>query len=380
MSGKLHKIGLLRREATAFIAVALLAILALGLGISYIDKPGVTTSYAQQGQQFALNSVVAATTGIGLRDQPSPSMGQIVVTMPVNAQAIVVGGPFNGGWYWLEYNGAKAYANGQYLTQVDEHYTPVPLATPSPTSVPVRASDTPILRVTATTPPAPQPTTPSAVPTVSIPTPSQPGKYNGLWLGELTIGGNVRVGPGLDQRVLKSWGAGRRVLLYQAVTDSTGGVWYRVSEPPEPPMYVHSSLIAKVAPVKFEQARYPGRWVNVNITQQVVTAYEGGTPVMVTLASTGIAKYPTELGVWKIYWRLPSQEMKGGSKAAGDYYDLPNVPWVQYFQSSGEALHGTYWHDNFGRPMSHGCVNLSIPIAQWFYGWANIGTIVYVHN
>ena len=120
--------------------------------------------------------------------------------------------------------------------------------------------------------------------------------------------------------------------------------------------------------------------MNVNISQQIVTAYQDGTPVMVTLASTGKNPNPTDLGVWKIYWRLPSQTMEGGNLASGDYYKLPNVKYVQYFNSTGEALHGTYWHDDFGRVHSHGCVNLSTPIAGWFYGWANVGTTVYVHN
>ena len=206
------------------------------------------------------------------------------------------------------------------------------------------------------------------------------GAYAGLWIGEMSNGGNVRTGAGIDRPRLKSWGAGRRVLLYQAVKDSKGGTWYRVSEPPEPPMYVHSSLIRRVAAVKFETARFRGRWVNINVTQQVVTAYEGGVPVKVTLASTGTAKNPSELGIWKIYYRLPKQDMDGGSLAAGDYYNLKDVPYVQYFHNSGEGLHGTYWHDNFGRPMSRGCINLSIPMSEWFYGWANIGTNVYVHK
>ncbi len=126
-----------------------------------------------------------------------------------------------------------------------------------------------------------------------------------------------------------------------------------------------------------------------NISQQVAVAYVDGTPVKVTLTSTGTIKTlangtkqdnRTELGVWKIYYRLPKQDMKGGSLASGDYYDLKDVPYPQYFHISGEALHGTYWHDDFGRPHSHGCVNLSTPMSEWFYNWDKVGTIVYVHN
>jgi hypothetical protein len=204
----------------------------------------------------------------------------------------------------------------------------------------------------------------------------------------MAVGGNVRVGPGLDQQVLKGWGAGRRVLLYESAVDSTGGLWYRVSDPPEEPQWVHSSLITKVAPVQFDGPKFQGRWVGVNLTQQIATAYQDGTPVKVTLASTGtIRTLPngtkedlrTNVGTWKIYWRLPSQEMKGGTIENGDYYDLKDVPFVQYFYQSGEALHGTYWHDDFGHPHSHGCVNLSTPMSEWFYGFANLGTTVYVH-
>jgi hypothetical protein len=219
-----------------------------------------------------------------------------------------------------------------------------------------------------------------ATPTPDYTVPTVPGDYTGLWLGEMAVAGNVRSGPGLDKPIMKGWWAGRRVLLYESATDAKGGIWYRVSDPPEDPMWVHSSLIRRVAPVLFEPARFRGHWVNVNLTQQVVTAYENGVPVKVTLASTGKAKTPTEIGTWKIYWRLPKQTMEGGNLASGDYYKLKDVPFPQYFHLSGESLHGTFWHDNFGRPMSHGCVNLSTPIAGWFYGWANIGTVVYVHN
>ncbi|HYO48280.1 MAG TPA: L,D-transpeptidase, partial [Chloroflexia bacterium] len=227
--------------------------------------------------------------------------------------------------------------------------------------------------------PVPPPTPlPTATPTPGTVFETGPGKYEGLWLAEMARKGNVWNGPG-QGKILKSWWAGRRVLLYEGVTDVKGELWYRVSEEPEAPMYVQASMVKKVAPVKFEGARYKGRWVNINISQQVVTAYEDGTPVMVTLASTGTSKTPTELGVWKIFYRLPKQDMRGGSRAAGDYYYLKDVPYPQYFHSSGEGLHGTYWHDNFGRPMSHGCVNLSTPIAGWFYRWASIGTVVYTH-
>ena len=63
-----------------------------------------------------------------------------------------------------------------------------------------------------------------------------------------------------------------------------------------------------------------------------------------------------------------------------NYYDLPGVPFDMYFDSDGKAIHGAYWHNNFGVPMSHGCVNLSIPDAEWAYNFASVGTVVNVHD
>jgi hypothetical protein len=367
-------------------AVFLLAGIITLLSLGALLGPGTSSAQAQE-KSFPLGTAVATNTGLNLRDQPNADSA-IIVSMPVNARSVIIGGPFNDGWYWLDYNGTRGYAHGKYLVVVDDKWIPLPTETATTVGTPASTGTT----TAGATPPAPVTTgEPSATPASGSPTaettatpdytaPSAPGEYTGLWLGEMATGGNVRSGPGLNNRVLKGWWAGRRVLLYQSFTDEKGGTWYRVSEPPETPMYVHASLIRKVAPVKFENGRYKGKWVNVNITQQIVTAYEGAKPVKVTLVSTGKASTPTELGTWKIYWRLPKQTMEGGNLAAGDYYRLENVPFPQYFHMSGESFHGTYWHDNFGKRMSHGCVNMTTPMAGWLYGWASIGTPVWVHN
>jgi len=120
----------------------------------------------------------------------------------------------------------------------------------------------------------------------------------------------------------------------------------------------------------------PGKWIDVDISAQTITAYQDSTPLKSVLVSTGVSWYPTPLGRFKVYMKIPSQTMSGGYGA--DAYYLPGVPWVMYF-SGGNAIHGTYWHNNFGRPMSHGCVNLTIADAKWFYEWAEIGTPVVVH-
>lgn len=115
-----------------------------------------------------------------------------------------------------------------------------------------------------------------------------------------------------------------------------------------------------------------GRWIDVDIGAQMVTAYEGDTAVRSFIVSTGTARYPTVIGQFKIYVKYAAAPMSGPG------YYLPGVPWIMYFYK-GYGLHGTYWHSNFGTPMSHGCVNLATPDAEWLYNFASVGTLVNVH-
>jgi lipoprotein-anchoring transpeptidase ErfK/SrfK len=105
----------------------------------------------------------------------------------------------------------------------------------------------------------------------------------------------------------------------------------------------------------------------VDLSEQRLYASEGDTLVRTTLVSTGVAQYPTVTGAFYIYLRLSSQRMRGPG------YDLPDVPYVQYFYKR-YGLHGTYWYNNFGTPMSHGCVNMPSEEAEWAYHWADCGT------
>lgn len=109
------------------------------------------------------------------------------------------------------------------------------------------------------------------------------------------------------------------------------------------------------------------KWIEVNLSQQKLFAHEGDQIVYEFLISSG-KWVPTPVGEFRIWSKFRYSTMIGGDKAIGTYYNLPNVPYVMYFHN-GFALHGAYWHNNFGRPMSHGCVNLSIPNAEKLYFW-----------
>jgi lipoprotein-anchoring transpeptidase ErfK/SrfK len=118
------------------------------------------------------------------------------------------------------------------------------------------------------------------------------------------------------------------------------------------------------------------RWIDVNLTEQKLIAFEGLIPVFEELVSTGTTNHPTVTGQFRIWLRFQSQDMDG-YRLGYDYY-LKGVPYVQYFYED-YALHGTFWHSNFGTPMSHGCVNLSPAAAEWLYNWAGYGTLVNIH-
>jgi lipoprotein-anchoring transpeptidase ErfK/SrfK len=115
-----------------------------------------------------------------------------------------------------------------------------------------------------------------------------------------------------------------------------------------------------------------GRWIDIDLANQRVYAYEGETIVREFVVSTGTWRYPTVTGQFRIYVKYPSTPM------AGPGYYLPGVPFTMYFYK-GYAIHGTYWHSNFGTPMSHGCVNLKTPEAEWLYNFASVGTLVNIH-
>ena len=104
----------------------------------------------------------------------------------------------------------------------------------------------------------------------------------------------------------------------------------------------------------------------VNLKEQTAVAYEGDRPVYAALVATGLPGTPTVQGVFRTWRRLDTGVM------AGSGYYIEDVTWTCYFYS-GYALHTAYWHDGFGRPRSHGCVNLSPYDAWWVYQWSAAG-------
>lgn len=121
--------------------------------------------------------------------------------------------------------------------------------------------------------------------------------------------------------------------------------------------------------------------ITVDIGSQMLFAWEGGKILHQTKVSTGMRLTPTVKGSFKIYVKYPLKDMKGPSPYKYIYpkgsYHLKNVPHIMYFYQ-GYGIHGAYWHHNFGRVASHGCVNVPLASAEWLFNWASVGTRVEV--
>jgi hypothetical protein len=121
----------------------------------------------------------------------------------------------------------------------------------------------------------------------------------------------------------------------------------------------------------------PELWVDVNLSEQYATIYVGNEVVLGTYVSTGREGWETPTGTFYINSKYETDDMEGNEN--GESWFVPEVPWTMYFTGEGHALHGTYWHNNFGSVMSHGCVNLPMDVAEYLYANAPIGTRVEVH-
>jgi hypothetical protein len=160
-----------------------------------------------------------------------------------------------------------------------------------------------------------------------------------------------------------------------ATVNVRGWNWHLIG----PNMWTNQQNLSIVFPSA--PASFGGRWVGVNLYEQNLVAYEGATPVFAALVSSGVknGRWDTHTGTFTIHTRVEAGTMNGAEGQA-DFYSLEKVPYAQYFDNL-ISLHGTYWHDSFGYPHSHGCVNLSVTDAKWVYeNWLTVGSTVFVYE
>ncbi len=245
------------------------------------------------------------------------------------------------------------------------------------------ASPTPTASVETATP-MPAPPTPTPAP----PTPTPEPSYPYLNTGNNTV--NVRSGPDTAYEKI-----GLLLPGETAIVTGWSGAWWQIDRNGAPGFVLGELVTARnvaglpevaapplptptAAPLPTPEpapawAADEARWIDVDLSEQLLTAYEWQTPVKSYLVSTGLPQTPTPVGQYRIWIKLKTDDMSGA-----DYY-IPDVPWVMYF-FGGYGLHGVTWHANFGHPMSHGCVNQPNDMAEWLFAFAEVGTLVNIHE
>lgn len=158
---------------------------------------------------------------------------------------------------------------------------------------------------------------------------------------------------------------------WEDVTSGRQGVAWEPERGPRSPNNSDSDRQASYQPEESSRQGAPSgeKWIDVDLSEQRLFAYEGDSVVRVFSISSGATKTPTVTGSFRIYAKIVEQDMSGGSVAAGDYYYQEDVPWVQYFFED-YSIHGAYWHNMFGQRTGHGCINMRVEEARWLFDWA----------
>lgn len=217
-------------------------------------------------------------------------------------------------------------------------------------------------------------------------TPSVPSRWWG-YVGTDDI--NVRAQPTGDSERLGTLARGTPVVVeawvdgQEVFPDQPG--WAKLGEG----VYVYGPLLRKAQidtpPPMPDHGPLASKWIDVNLTQQTVTAYEGDRAVYMALTSSGRPGWETHEGIHQILWRKENETMDSstllGQDAARASYRIENIRWTQYFTSDGQAIHENFWRDPalFGIPSSHGCLGMVAQDALWFWLWADVGTPLSVH-
>ena len=186
----------------------------------------------------------------------------------------------------------------------------------------------------------------------------------------------------------------------------TGESWYRIYDDLTgypyhiDPIHVRPIPLDELTPIN-PDVEVQDKRIDVNLRTQTLAAYENGNKVLETLIASGIPNGPREPnglptktpeGEYRILDKMPAKHMGNGNLFADfNDYELPGVPWTCFFTAQGHAFHGTYWHENFGVPMSRGCINMRTEEAKWLFRWAlpvhkigksfnrGFGTLVQIH-
>jgi hypothetical protein len=160
--------------------------------------------------------------------------------------------------------------------------------------------------------------------------------------------------------------------IHHVFTGFNDTVWYQIYDERAKDLFaVEASHLcpvssAEIAPIS---PSVDNKRIEIDLTRQRMVAYEGSQPVYTTRIASGYFEGDTPIGEFRVERKQPTRHM--ASNLSGSEFDLPGVPWVCYISWTGVSFHGTYWHNNYGTPQSHGCINLTPEAAKWIYRWTD---------
>ena len=311
---------------------------ARSLGRMLAERDGLlgTAPFVPAPPTGGETTLVSASDGLRLRDAPSLD-GPTLVVLPDNAEFIAVPNS-TGDWVAGYVDGYAGWVAAEFL-----------------------------------------------IPPVALPRNSIESWDPTIWQGAALSETNVRARPTTDARAVEE-------LVYG--DDLTVTAWVKGEE-----LFEGADLWAQVGRDRFVYARNVGRtapvvpppipgdapefgpWIDVNLTQQLMVAYDGRQPIRTAVTTTGMAGWETPPGYYSIINRVPNETMTSGAIGADHFFKLEDVLFTQYFTNVGHAIHYAWWRtaETIGRPGSHGCLNLLLDDARFFWDWADYGTGVYVH-
>ncbi len=206
-----------------------------------------------------------------------------------------------------------------------------------------------------------------------------------VWQGATLEATNIRREPTTKGPIVKTVEYGEPVTITEWLKGEevfeAADLWAKTREG----TYVYSRNIGRNAPV-LPTAIPPdapvwGKWIDVSLIQQLLTAYDGTTPLRTVEVTTGMAGWETPPGLYSIIHRVANETMNSGAIGAENHYRLDDVLFTQYFTDLGHALHFAWWRtkETIGRPGSHGCINLLLDDARFLWDWAELGTPISIH-
>ena len=279
-------------------------------------------------------SLVTASDGLRLRSAPDTD-SEIIVLLPENAEFIAAPGE-SGDWLPGYADGYAGWVSADYLTK------------------------------------------PDALPEIAL----EDWRLD-VWQGSALSATSLRQQPQTFAASARAIDPGERLTVVNWVEGEAviegDDVWAQL----EDGSYIFVRDIARAAPVQPpplpDDAPTDGKWIDIHLTQQLMVAYEGREPVRTVVMTSGKPGWETPTGFFSINNRVANETMESGSIGADRFYVLEDVLFTQYFTDVGHALHFAWWKtpETIGRVGSHGCINLLLDDARFFWEWAELGTPVY---